>query len=59
MNEFVEFYCRQAAAAYERMQRCSENADINGFTVAELDFKTYRAAAGLPENWKPEQDETP
>lgn len=56
MNEFTDFYRRQAALAYARMRQCSENADVNGFTVAELDFKTYRAAAGLPENWKPDDE---
>lgn len=34
-----------------------KHADLHGFTVAELDFKTYRTAVGLPENWK-HNDET-
>lgn len=58
MNEFTDFYRRQAALAYARRQQASENADLNAFAVAELDFETYRKAAGLPENWKPNDDET-
>lgn len=57
MNDFTDFYRRQAIVAYARRQQASENADLNAFAVAELDFETYRKAAGLPENWKPD-DET-
>lgn len=57
MNEFTDFYRRRAAECYEEMMLCCENGYVNEFVVAEREFETYRKAANLPENWKP-NDET-
>lgn len=57
MNDFTDFYRRRAAECHAEMLRCSENADLNGFKAAEREFETYRQAAGLPKNWRP-NDET-
>ncbi|SSY81063.1 hypothetical protein [Alysiella crassa] len=57
MNDFSDFYQQMAATHYARWRKCAETNDYDGYWYERYEFETYRKAAGLPENWKPD-DET-
>lgn len=56
MNYFSDFYQKMAATHYARWRQCAEHNDYDGYWHERQEFETYRKAAGLPENWRPNHE---
>lgn len=53
LNDFTDFYYQCAIEWYRKREYYRELADSSNLAHAECEFENYRKAAGLPENWIP------